>query len=161
MNRRTVGIVALALLFVLAFALPVFADPTSLSKVNLAWVVAKKLTVNTTSIFTGAVTMQSDLALTGDITQTGDQTVTGDISSTTLSVGGYPFNGAIRFGVVASAPNGVTVTHGFGVTPTAVLLTASATITQPLWVSAIATTTFTIGTPGGITVTNVYWMAGK
>lgn len=65
----------------------------------------------------------------------------------------------IKFGFQAIASGGSTVTHGLGVTPTAIFIqNGSGTGGIVYTVTAPGATTFTV-TPNPATATNVYWMA--
>jgi hypothetical protein len=57
--------------------------------------------------------------------------------------------GARKSGVTAAIATGTAVTHGLGVTPTKVLLTAAATGASDIYVDALGATTFTVNFAGG------------
>lgn len=91
-------------------------------------------------------------------------TATTALSTAALSVGGYSQSGAVRFGSATFVTTGTLIAHGFGTTPTTIVLTGwglTNTFTNTIGVLSSNATSFTVAIPGGATVTRLDWMAGK
>lgn len=97
--------------------------------------------------------------LNGAVSATAGLTVTGG----TLGLSGVSFSGPVHFGSATAVISGTTIAHTLGVTPTAVLLTASGVVTtSPVLISA-NTISFTVGFPTGANppAITIGWLAGK
>jgi len=96
------------------------------------------------------------LSCDGAATIGGAATITG-----TLTLAGAEMSGPVRFGSASTVVSGTLIAHGLATTPTVALLTAGATITTPLFVQATNATSITVGINDEVSVTTVYWLAGK
>ncbi len=115
----------------------------------------------------GVVDMQSGSVATFAGTQTFDDSITSGAAiantgtfTTSLTLGDT-FT-ALRFGTIANATDGMTITHGLGAAPKFVMLTPYGDgITVSVGVAVSDTTSFTVDTQDGVTVGRVMWLAGK
>ena len=135
---------------------------------------AGSININGDAIVNGTLTatdtnVTDDLNVTGDVVVTGTTMITGNTTITgTLALEGIVFSGPVVFGSTSDVISGTLVAHGLGTTPTAVVLTPlfnGTVVTQVVYLLATNATSFTVGIGTDqaevVTMTTVYWMAGK
>jgi hypothetical protein len=107
--------------------------------------------------FSGAV---STGALTpASLSVTGAASVGGSLTLESVA-----FSGPTTFGSATSVVSGTTIAHGLATTPTTVLLTPVSTggyTTTVPYVMSADTTSITVGVADGVSISTLYWLAGK
>ena len=111
----------------------------------------------TQAVFTGA----SATYLTGTLGTANQPNVTNlgtqvYLTATNFALGGQVQTGAVRYGTAATYNSGVSIVHGFTVTPTMCVLSPSPEITATY---TITTTGFSSNT--ATRATPIYWMCGR
>lgn len=104
----------------------------------------------------------TNLVTSGDLTVAGTAAVTGATTLTgALTLQGVAVSGPLRYGAATTVVSGTTIAHGLATTPTIALLTAGVPITTPLYITARDATSITVGINDSVSVTTVFWAAGK
>jgi len=111
---------------------------------------------NFTNVVAEDISANDDLSVGDDATITGDLTVTG-----ALTLQGVAVSGPIRYGSASTVISGTTIAHGLATTPTVATLTAGIPITTPLYITARNATSITVGINDSVSVSTVFWIAGK
>jgi hypothetical protein len=108
---------------------------------------------------TGAVTVTDAVYVTSTLETVGSATVGGSLTLESVA-----FSGPTTFGSASGVVSGTTIAHGLSTTPTAVLLTPVSTggyTTTVPYVIGTDTTSITVGVADGVSISTLYWLAGK
>ena len=142
-----------------------YADLIANGTLSLATVASQ--TITTLTATTGNITtVNATTVKTAALNNTGSSYVDTSVITTSLSLGGIAFTGAMKYGRALSVSDGSTIAHGLGATPTMCIVSPehTSTFSQTLSIRLIGPTyiTVSIGGIGAVTtLTAVDWMCGK
>lgn len=84
------------------------------------------------------------------------------LSGSTLTLNSLAVSGPYKYGVTTGTiVTGTTIAHGIGTTPTMAIVTAGSAISTPLQILSLGAVSITLGINDGVSLSKVYWFAGK